>query len=155
MKIGEVAKRVGVSVSTLRMYEQRGLIAANRSPGGTRKFSDSELARFHAIVGLTRAEVPIDTLARLSHIRQESATGDTASRQVDALLKETETALMARIATMRSALLDLRRAQGGLVGCHGCLRQPTVKNCSGCPVAEKLLACPVMHVVWDQEVANG
>lgn len=154
MKIGEVAKRVGVSVSALRMYEQRGLIEANRSPGGTRKYSDSELARFHAIVGLTRAEVPIDTLARLSHIRQENATGDTASRQVDVVLKETEIELMARIATMQSALLDLRRAQDGLVGCHGCPRQPTLKNCSGCPVAEKLLACPVMRVVWDQEITN-
>lgn len=154
MKIGEVAKQVGVSISALRMYEQRGLIEANRSPGGTRKYSDSELARFQAIVGLTRAEVPIDTLARLSHIRQKNATGDAASRQVDGVLKETETELMARIATMQSALLDLRQAQDGLVGCQGCPRQPTHKNCSGCPVAEKLLACPVMRVVWDQEITD-
>lgn len=155
MKIGEVARRVGVSVSALRMYEQRGLIEPGRSSGGTRQYSDAELARFQAIVGLTRAEVAIDTLARLSHIRAENASGDAASRQVGHLLQATETELTDRIMTLQAVLADLRQAQHELAGCHGCIRQPTHQNCSACPVAEQLLACPVMRVVWDQDTAHA
>lgn len=150
MKIGEVAQRVGVSVSALRMYEQRGLIAARRSLRGTRHYGEEELARFQAIVGLSHAEVPIETLARLARIRPDTPTGDAASRQVETVLKDVEADLTARVATLQAALADLRRAQERLVGCHGCPRRPTRENCSACPVADELLACPVMRVVWDQ-----
>ena len=152
MKIGEVAQQVGVSISALRMYEQRGLIVAGRSPRGTRHYGEEELARFQAIVGLTHVEVPIETLAQLASIRLDNPTGDSASRQVEAVLNEVETELTTRVETLQTALADLRRAQDRLAGCHGCPSQPTRKNCSGCSVADELLACPVMRVVWDQEL---
>lgn len=155
MKIGEVAQQVGVSISALRMYEQRGLIVAGRSPHGTRHYGEEELARFRAIVGLTHAEVPIETLAQLASIRLCNPTGDSASRQVEAVLKDVETELTTRVETLQTALADLRRAQDSLAGCHGCPSPPTRKNCAGCPVADKLLACPVMRVVWDQESCNA
>jgi DNA-binding transcriptional MerR regulator len=155
MKIGEVAQRVGISVSALRMYEKRGLIAARRSLRGTRHYGEEELARFQAIVGLSHAEVPLETLARLAHIRTDNPTGDAASRQVETVLKDAEAELMARFETLQAALADLRRAQERLVGCHGCSRRPTRGNCSACPVADELLACPVMRVVWDQEEGDA
>lgn len=155
MKIGEVAQLVGVSISALRMYEQRGLIAAGRSPRGTRHYGEEELVRFQAIVGLTRAEVHIETLARLARIRLANPTGDAASRQVESVLKDVEAEMTARIETLQTTLADLRHAQDRLTGCHGCLRQPTRENCSDCTVADGLLACPVMRVVWDQESGDA
>ncbi len=154
MKIGEVAQRVGVSISTLRMYEERGLILAGRSPRGTRHYGEEELARFQAIVGLIHAGVPIETLAQLASIRLGNPTGDSAGHQVEAVLKEMQAGLTARIEILRTALTDLRSAQDRLAGCHGCPIRPTRENCAACPVADKLLACSVMHVVWDQ-VSHG
>jgi len=150
MKIGELARRVGVSISALRLYEQRGLIAAGRSEGGTRHYGKEDMARFQAIVSLTRAEVPIDPLTRLARIRSESSSGAIASRRVEVILTEVEAEIEARLKLLQSARADIRRAKQRLTGCHGCPKQPTRRNCTGCPVADELLECQVMRIVWDQ-----
>jgi hypothetical protein len=46
MSVGEVAGRLGVSASTVRMWGRRyGLVASGRSTGGHRRFSDEDFAR--------------------------------------------------------------------------------------------------------------
>ncbi len=46
MSVGEVAGRLGVSASTVRMWGRRyGLTASDRSTGGHRRFSDEDFAR--------------------------------------------------------------------------------------------------------------
>lgn len=150
MKIGEVAQRVGVSVSTLRLYEQRGLIEASRSEGGTRHYNEEDAERFGAITFLTRSAVSIDALARLAEIRTSNASGDAASRQVGTLLADIDAELQARIEQLQAARSDLQRAQERLVGCHDCRKKPDRQNCTGCPVAGELLECQVMRLVWDQ-----
>lgn len=150
MKIGEVARRVGVSVSALRLYEQRGLIEAGRSEGGTRHYGEEDMERLQAIVSLTRAEVQIDPLTRLARIRSESSSGAVASRRVEATLSEVEAEIEARLKLLQSARADIRRAKQQLTGCHGCPKRPTRRNCTGCPVADELLECQVMRIVWDQ-----
>ncbi len=69
MSIGEVSARAGVSVSALRFYEERGLIASTRSEGGRRRYDRPVLRRLAFIqvaqrVGLTLEEIgrALDTL---------------------------------------------------------------------------------------------
>ncbi|CAL9485404.1 MerR family transcriptional regulator [Streptomyces althioticus] len=50
MRIGEVARRAGVSVRALRYYEEQGLLPAERGPGGQRHYPASAVDR----VGLIR-----------------------------------------------------------------------------------------------------
>ncbi len=62
LSIGEVADRTGVSVSALRFYEAKGLISAQRSGGGQRRFPREVLRRVAFIrvaqqVGLTLDDV--------------------------------------------------------------------------------------------------
>ena len=62
LPIGTVAARAGVSVSALRFYEERGLIASTRSPGGRRQYPRHVLRRLAFIqaaqrVGLTLEEI--------------------------------------------------------------------------------------------------
>jgi len=150
MKIGELARRVGVSISALRLYEHRGLIEAGRSEGGTRHYSQEDMARFQAIVSLTRAEVPIDSLTRLARVRSESSSGAVASQRVEAILAEVEAEIEVRLKLLQSVRADIRHAKQRLAGCHGCPKRPTRRNCTGCPVADELLECQVMRIVWDQ-----
>lgn len=155
MKIGEVAKRIGVSVSTLRMYEQRGLIEAGRSEGGTRHYAEEDVARFGAVVALTRADVSIDSIVELALVRPSHTSGDSASRKVGALLSALEAEMEDRLKRLRAVRSDLHKAQQKLAGCHGCHKRPTRKSCDGCSVAEDLLECSVMSIVWDQEPTYG
>ncbi len=69
MTIGEVAERSGVATSALRFYEDRGLLRAERTESGHRRYPRAVLRRvafivFAQRVGLTLGEIR-DELDRL------------------------------------------------------------------------------------------
>ena len=43
--IGEVAFRLGVGKTTLRLWERKGLLVPVRTPGGHRRYRESEIER--------------------------------------------------------------------------------------------------------------
>lgn len=45
MKIGELSRRTGVSVRSLRYYEEQGLLVADRTPGGHRTYPEAAVDR--------------------------------------------------------------------------------------------------------------
>jgi MerR family transcriptional regulator, redox-sensitive transcriptional activator SoxR len=49
LTIGEVARRAGVAATTLRYYEQIGLVSAPARRGGQRRYDDSVLTRLDVI----------------------------------------------------------------------------------------------------------
>ncbi|HEY8454664.1 MAG TPA: MerR family DNA-binding transcriptional regulator [Actinopolymorphaceae bacterium] len=49
MRIGELARRTGVSVRALRYYEEQGLLSADRSPNGYREYDESAVDRVDQI----------------------------------------------------------------------------------------------------------
>jgi MerR family transcriptional regulator, redox-sensitive transcriptional activator SoxR len=62
LTIGEVSRRSGVAASALRFYEERGLIASERSGSGHRRYARPVLRRIAFIVfaqkiGLTLQEI--------------------------------------------------------------------------------------------------
>ena len=50
LTIGEVALRTGVSVSTIRFYEEKGLVIAGRNKGGQRRFARADIRRLSFIM---------------------------------------------------------------------------------------------------------
>jgi MerR family transcriptional regulator/heat shock protein HspR len=51
--ISVAAELVGMHPQTLRMYETKGLVRPQRTPGGTRRYSDADLERLRIIQRLT------------------------------------------------------------------------------------------------------
>jgi MerR family transcriptional regulator/heat shock protein HspR len=51
--ISVAAELVDMHPQTLRMYEAKGLVSPRRTPGGTRRYSDSDLQRLQRIGQLT------------------------------------------------------------------------------------------------------
>ncbi|MFK0154768.1 MerR family transcriptional regulator [Streptomyces sp. NPDC090493] len=62
MRIGEVAAKAGVSVRSLRYYEQHGLLHATRNPGGQRQYPDDAVERVRLIQQLYAAGLPSRTI---------------------------------------------------------------------------------------------
>ena len=76
LSIGDLARRTGLSVSAIRFYEQRGLVAAVRTSGNQRRFPRSDIRRLSfALIaqqlGLTLAEIEAE-LATLPQGRPPS-----------------------------------------------------------------------------------
>lgn len=65
MDIGEVAKRSGVPASTLRYYEQRGLIASDGRRGLRRNFDPNVLERLALIALGQTAGFSLDEIAAM------------------------------------------------------------------------------------------
>jgi len=65
MKIGELARRTGVSERSLRYYEQQGLLVAARSPGGHRDYPEAAVARVIHIQELFAAGLHSTKIAEL------------------------------------------------------------------------------------------
>ncbi|URM96383.1 MerR family transcriptional regulator [Actinomadura madurae] len=65
MRIGELAKRTGVSERSLRYYEQQGLLAPDRTPGGHRDYPERAVDRVIRIQELFAAGLTSKKIARL------------------------------------------------------------------------------------------
>ncbi|MER5648323.1 MerR family transcriptional regulator [Streptosporangium sp. NPDC002524] len=65
MRIGELASRTGVSIRSLRYYEEQGLLASTRSTSGQRHYTDDEAERVAFIQRLYAAGLSSRTIAEL------------------------------------------------------------------------------------------
>ena len=63
MTIADVARRSGVAASALRFYEQRGLIASERTGTGHRRFPRAALRRIAFIVFAQKVGLSLDEIA--------------------------------------------------------------------------------------------
>jgi DNA-binding transcriptional MerR regulator len=50
--ISVAAELVGTGVQNLRLYEARGLVSPDRTDGGTRRYSEDDVARLQRVTGL-------------------------------------------------------------------------------------------------------
>ncbi|MGC1578902.1 MAG: MerR family transcriptional regulator, partial [Beijerinckiaceae bacterium] len=68
----EAARRLGISVKALRLYEERGLLAPVRSAAGWRAYGPREMARATEIVALRDLGL---TLAQVARVLGDDAFG--------------------------------------------------------------------------------
>jgi DNA-binding transcriptional MerR regulator len=111
MKIGEVAKQVGVSVDTIRYYERVGVLPPpERRPSGYREYAPAtlnrlRLARELQAIGFTLAEV-VDALAVHD---AGGATCDSERWRLDVVLQRVD-ARIAELQALRGRIGDARHA---------------------------------------------
>ena len=107
MQIGEVAQRTGLSLRTIRYYEEMGLIAPSaRTAGGFRLYTGADLARLQLIkrmkpLGFTLEETK-DLLVTLDAL--DAAAPDGQNEQLVARLEMYHEAAKARVAAIREKL---------------------------------------------------
>lgn len=81
-RIGEAARRVGVSPSALRMWERQGLVRPARTDGRYRLYSDADLERLDDVRRLRQVDhLNAPGIRRV--LRQAPAPGPHTERRVD------------------------------------------------------------------------
>lgn len=69
--ISVAAELAGVHPQTLRVYERKGLLDPTRTRGGSRRFSERDLARLRRIQQLTAAGLNLEGVRRVLELEAE------------------------------------------------------------------------------------
>jgi Cu(I)-responsive transcriptional regulator len=131
MRIGDLAKRAGVRIDTVRYYERQGLLPAPaRQASGYRVYDPNDVARLHFVrrakaLGFTLVEIR-DLLA-LSGRRED----DMGSLKAAATEK---------LADVEAKLAELTRVRDGL--------QALVASCPGHGALDQ---CPILNALAEEQ----
>ena len=109
--IGELARRSGLSASAIRFYERIGLVGAERTPGGQRRFRRDVLRRVAFVRVAQRVGLSLEEIA-------EALAGLPVDRAPSRRDWQRLTAGWRRRIDERISLLEALR--GGLSECIGC-----------------------------------
>jgi DNA-binding transcriptional MerR regulator len=100
----EAARRFGVSIKALRLYERRGLLKPLRSKAGWRTYGPDQIARLHQILALKGLGLSLTSIGQLL------ASADT----LDAVLGMQDQALVQEGRRIAKALALIRKARAKL-----------------------------------------
>ena len=138
LSIGDIARRAGVKVPTIRYYEQAGLLApAERSEGNQRRYGRADLERLSFIRHARELGFPLDAIRQLIAL---DASPDAESHEAERIAR-------AQLAVTRGRIERLRKLERELA--------PIAAACEGgshmhCRVIEALAdhdACAAEHEI--------
>ncbi len=72
--ISVAAELTGVHPQTLRIYERKGLVEPLRTGGGSRRYSDRDIARLQRIQDLTSEGLNLEGVRRVMELEEEVET---------------------------------------------------------------------------------
>jgi DNA-binding transcriptional MerR regulator len=156
MQIGDLAKRAGLTLRTIRYYEERGLIEpAARSKGGFRLYEENELRKLHLIRSLQLLDMP---LAQVKSFFDERNRGRVAAEVAPALQEILRTHLEEverRLAEFRAARASVVETLQILDACASCPLEPGPSVCLKCPVLTQRESIPAhMQAIIDSIEAS-
>lgn len=127
LRIGELAKRSGLSVETLRYYERRGLIPPpERLASGYRSFPEQTLDRLVFIKRSKELGFSLDEIAELLQLEIDPSIGAA----------EVKGRVDSKIAMIERKIADLKQLQGSLQRLSNlCCGEGSL---SDCPILEYL-----------------
>jgi MerR family copper efflux transcriptional regulator len=113
VQIGDVAEAVGLSLRTIRYYEEMGLVRpSSRSKGGFRLYTDADVARLLVIKRMKPLGFSVDDMRDLLAIRDQLDTPATTAAERAALQKRLQvfrSATAARILALQDELVNAHR----------------------------------------------
>ncbi|MFD7653506.1 redox-sensitive transcriptional activator SoxR [Actinosynnema sp. NPDC059797] len=132
LTIGQVAERSGVPHTALRFYEERGLIASERTAGNQRRYARSVLRRLAFIRTAQRVGLSLED------VQQALATLPDGRTPTKTDWSRLSTAWQAELDARIDALQRLRDRLTSCIGC-GCL---SLRSC-------------YLHNFQDEQAVNG
>lgn len=99
MRIGDLAARAGVSVRSLRYYEEQGLLAAARTASGQRTYDQAAVDRVRLVQQLYAAGLSSRTIAQL----MPCVDAGVATPESEALLTRERDRITAQMAELQAA----------------------------------------------------
>ena len=112
MTVGEIAKKMGVTVRTLQYYDKEGLLSPSaESEGGRRLYTDRDLIMLHQILSLKSLGFSLDDIKqRLSSLETPQEVASALTEQADAIRRKIEqlTASLTAIERLKEEVLQMQ-----------------------------------------------
>lgn len=120
-QIGEVADEVGLSLRTIRYYEEIGLVEpSGRTEGGFRLYTDSDLERLRLVKALKPVGMSLETMAELLESADlVASTGNGSRTDAGERLADVVNVAVDRCDELEAGLKEARRALEGLSALTG------------------------------------
>ncbi|HSD50981.1 MAG TPA: MerR family transcriptional regulator [Candidatus Methylomirabilis sp.] len=133
LKIGEVARRTGVTLRTIRYYQSLGLIeTGHRTRGGLHLYPMEACDRIQFIRDLRSLDVPLSRIRALLVERKSAPTGAEGAREVTAALSLGLAAVDKRMQQYEALRHEMTEALEVLEVCLRCSAIPSREVCYTC-----------------------
>lgn len=111
-QIGEVADEVGLSLRTIRYYEEIGLVEpSGRTEGGFRLYTDSDVERLRLVKALKPVGMSLETMAELLEtVDLVVSTEDGSRTDAEKRLADVVSVAVDRCDELETGLKEARRA---------------------------------------------
>lgn len=112
MTVGEVAKKMGVTVRTLQYYDKEGLLSPSaESKGGRRLYTDKDLITLHQIISLKSLGFSLDDIKeRLISLETPADVANALTEQADDIRQKIEQlqASLSAIEQLKAEVLQMQ-----------------------------------------------
>lgn len=112
MTVGEVAKKMGVTVRTLQYYDKEGLLSPSaESEGGRRLYTDKDLITLHQIISLKSLGFSLDDIKeRLISLETPADVANALTEQADDIRRKIEQlkASLSAIEQLKAEVLQMQ-----------------------------------------------
>ena len=135
LSIGQVARRAGVGVETVRFYEREGLLEEPaRLASGYRQYSEQAVKRIHFIKRAQQLGFSLKEIGELLLLRVDAHTS----------CEQVKLRAEAKIAEVERKLIELQR-----------MRQALLQVAELCTGEGPASACPMLEALDQSEAANA
>ena len=144
MRIGDLARKAGTTMRTIRYYEQLGLIApATRTKGGFRLYEEDELRKLRLIKNLQLVDTPLAQVKAFFDQRRRGRVASDITPGITRLLQQQLCEVEKRIVQYRAVQDSLRETIEILRCCAECSLEPGPEVCPRCPVITSRAEIPL------------
>lgn len=134
LTIGQVAKRTGIGIETIRFYERQGLLQEpQRKDSGYRQFTDEVLARIRFIRRAKELGFSLREIGELLAIQDDP----------DATRTNVKNHASSKLTDIEAKILDLQR-----------MRRALKKLLAECPGHGPLKGCPILDSLNHEPIAS-
>jgi MerR family copper efflux transcriptional regulator len=115
MQIGQVAERTGLSLRTIRFYEENGLVVPTaRSDGGFRLYSESDVARLEVVKSMKPLGFSLEEMQELLALLHDLQHASAGRSELLDRLRMFHEAATARVTALRDQLAVAESFAGDL-----------------------------------------
>lgn len=143
---GDLARRTGNTLRTVRFYEEAGILRPVRAPGGRRLYTPADLERLQLITDLRELDLSLDEIRRFLALREGCADAPELAERFGRVLGEQLERAERRLAALRRLQAEFAATLAVLEHCRTC-PAGGVESCATCEVATGRDAPRVMRVI--------